>query len=108
MTPERRESKGGEEPADEVYFEDPLDPPPASPEATTPFDPEPQREEMRGTLAAGLVALLAAISIGAVIAVAVGVNAAEIRSIVEVLIPPITTLCGSAVGFYFATSRSND
>ena len=108
--PDRRDAElarqPDEEDLEEVYFEDPLESPPPEPTAARPFDPEPQRERMRGRLAAGLVVLLALLTCGGLLAMSLGVDSADVRSILEVVVPPVAALSGSAVGFYFATARN--
>jgi hypothetical protein len=69
---------------------------------TVPYDPEPRRERVRGWLAAALVGLVAFEVVAAFLALALGAETANIRSLLEVLFAPSVALAGSATGFYFA------
>ncbi len=57
---------------------------------------------MRGRLAGGLVILLAVVILIAAIAVVAGSSVKDIKSMYEVLLPPVVALTGTAMGFYFA------
>jgi hypothetical protein len=70
-----------------------------------PTDLESVRERKRGYLAAALVGILAALVLGSPIALAFGANVDELKSLLEVLLPPVIALTGTAVGFYFGGPR---
>jgi hypothetical protein len=69
------------------------------------FDAEPGREKVRAWLAAALVALLTAVVLAALGAVIAEVDIDNIKAILEVILPPVVALCGSALGFYYAAGR---
>ena len=92
---------------EEVYFDDLLDEDDLEPLQTLAFDPEPGREKVRAMVAGALIALLALLSCGALGAVIAGVSGEEVRAITELVLPPVVALCGSAIGFYYATGREN-
>ena len=72
----------------------------------TVFDAEPGRERVRGRVAGALVLLLSTLTLIALIAVVAGVAAADVRSIIELVLPPVVALCGSAIGFYFGSNST--
>jgi hypothetical protein len=66
------------------------------------FDPEPGRERMRGWLAVGLLGLLTATIAAAFVLVAIKrVSVTDMKSLLDLIIPPEVALAGSAIGFYF-------
>jgi hypothetical protein len=69
------------------------------------FDVEPGREKVRAWLAASLVALLAIVVLSTLGAVIAGTDVGDIKAIIQVLLPPVVALCGSALGFYYASGR---
>jgi hypothetical protein len=73
---------------------------------TEQFDPEPGRERVRALVAGALIALLALLSSVGLVAVIAGVDGKEIRPILEMVLPPVVALCGSAIGFYFGAGQS--
>ena len=95
MTHEGRGTPSG--PSDETFDVEDL----PSPEVK-PYDPEPQREKLRGYLAGGLVLLLAVI-----VLLAFGTmwskwaSEAEIKDLLSTIFPPLVALAGTAIGFYF-------
>lgn len=75
---------------------------PAKPTREVPYDPEPNRDKVRGYLAGGLVALLVAVVVAAWVTLWVGaVTEPEIKDILGVILSPVVALVGSALGFYF-------
>lgn len=69
---------------------------------TEEYDPEPQREELRGILAVALVAILAAIVGLSFIAIWWDwATPEEVRELLSALFPPLVALAGTALGFYF-------
>ncbi len=61
---------------------------------------------MRGVLALGLVIVLAGIVGGALLLVALGsVSVADMKGLLESVLPPVVALTGTAVGFYFGGRR---
>lgn len=99
----------GEEPdrSTEIYFDsdaagDVL--PVAPPTEGGAYDPSKDREKVRGRLAAGLVGLLAVLTVSALGGVLVGADAGDTKAVLEVTVPPVVALCGSAIGFYYASA----
>jgi len=66
-----------------------------------------RREWVRGALASGLVVVFAALVLGAGVAVWTGMPAASVKDIMQVLLPPVVALTGTALGFYFGGERSS-
>ena len=72
-----------------------------SPTADT-YDPNPQREQVRGTIAWVLLGIFGMTILFAFIAVArKWTDYDNIKDMLGILLPPITGLVGSAIGFYF-------
>ena len=61
-----------------------------------------QRELMRGRLALVLVILFALVIASSVAALWLGEDAADLKTLLEVVLPPIVALTGMALGFYFS------
>jgi hypothetical protein len=75
---------------------------PAKPTKELPYDPEPNRDRVRGYLAAGLVALLVAVVVAGWVTLWAGVvTEPEVKDLLGVILPPVVALVGSALGFYF-------
>src|SRR4051794_953126 len=66
-----------------------------------------RRERMRGLLAGGLTLIFATLVIGAGVAAWTGVTLQTIKELLEVLLPPVVALTGSAMGFYFGGQSSS-
>jgi hypothetical protein len=79
----------------------PEDPPVRPPQVAEP----PERERVRSRLAFCLVLLLATVVLASLGAVIVGVNRDNVQSISDVVLPPVVALCGTVIGFYYASSR---
>lgn len=71
------------------------------------YDASKDRETVRGRLAGGLVGLLALLTVSALGGVLAGADSQSVRSILEVIVPPVVALCGSALGFYYASARDD-
>jgi hypothetical protein len=71
-----------------------------SPTLSEPFDPAPQRERMRGVLAAALVVLLIA-EVGFAFYLISDGKADALRDVFSLVFGATTTLIGTAIGFYF-------
>ena len=66
------------------------------------YDPNPQREQVRGTIAWVLLGIFGLTILFAFIALACEWTEYEnIKDMLGILLPPITGLVGSAIGFYF-------
>jgi hypothetical protein len=66
-----------------------------------------RRESMRGLLAGGLTVVFAALVLGAGVATWVGMPVEAIKAVLEVLLPPVVALTGTALGFYFGEERAS-
>lgn len=73
---------------------------------TVEWSRERGRELVRALVAGALILLLTVLTAAALIAVIAGVASREIRSIMEIVLPPVVALCGSAIGFYFGSDQS--
>jgi hypothetical protein len=73
----------------------------AAPPASVPYDPEPERELVRGRLAKGLV-LVAALSLMAFSFVPAGLMGADKLG---TFFGAVVALAGTALGFYFGGKR---
>src|SRR4051812_41055581 len=91
-------TEGEEDFTNEVGAAD-LGPPPTRAVGKTIHE---RRESVRGRLAGGLTLLFAAIVLGSGVAVWTGTDVDTVKSLLEVVLPPVVALTGSAVGFYFA------
>lgn len=68
---------------------------------------EDRQEDTRKWIAIALVATFAATSLSALLAVIAGwAQVNDIKSLLEVLLPPLVALTGSVLGFYFGTRDS--
>ncbi len=78
---------------------------PPEPEVT-PYDPARSREVVRGLIAGGLLALIALLSVGAVVLVLLGRTIDDVAKLYGLVVTPLITLTSGIVGFYFgAESR---
>jgi hypothetical protein len=84
---------------------EPIGAPPV-PLGTRPVDLEPERERKRGYLAAALVGVFGVVVLGSPLTLAFGADVEELKSLLEVILPPVIALTGTAVGFYFGGHRS--
>lgn len=92
------------EPQEEPYVVDLSTETPAEvwvPSANT-YDPNPKREQVRGTIAWFLLGILLLTIVFAFTALArTWTEYDNIKDMLGILLPPITGLVGSAIGFYF-------
>lgn len=69
---------------------------------TRPYDPTRHREWVRGLLAGGLAVVFGIVVLGSLGAVVVrGAQVEAVTSLLEVILPPVVALTGTAIGFYF-------
>lgn len=73
---------------------------------TSTFDPEPERERIRGRIALTLLAMLAGVLLLTFISMWFGMNAEVLRTVLTIVFGPLVTLVSAATGFYYG-SRSN-
>lgn len=80
----------------------PLQIPPFTAPAKEPYDPEPQREKIRGRLAVCLIGLFALEVIALFASVIFGwLTIAEAKEMVAILVTPTVGLAGAVTGFYY-------
>jgi len=65
-----------------------------------------RRESTRGILAVGMAIVFALIALGSGIAVWTGTDVDKVKGLLDVLLPPVVALTGTAMGFYFGGERS--
>lgn len=81
--------------------------------STSPYDPAPQRERLRGWLASGLTILLAVVILLAFVSYwrvdpSISDGQRRVKDIIELLqvvFGPLATLVGTVIGFYFGGKR---
>jgi hypothetical protein len=95
----------GTAPLEEEDFGGPVDEVEPVAPLTVRWNPERGRELVRALVAGALIVLLAILTCAALIAVIAGADGADVRSITEIVLPPVVALCGSAIGFYFGSGR---
>jgi hypothetical protein len=76
-------------------------PPPKS----EPYDPLPERENVRGQIAQALIVLLAMLILFAFLTLwCFPSSSANLKDLLTLLFGPVAALVGSAIGFYFGGS----
>ena len=78
-----------------------------SPVSLTPFDPEPDREKVRGrvTLAASLVFGIVLVAYLAGAFFASDAQWARIKDAMQSVLPAVTSVLGTVIGFYFGSQK---
>lgn len=72
-----------------------------------PYDPDPERERMRGWIAIGLLALLSFVVISSLITVAARWAPTEdVVRVLGLLFAPLVGLVGAATGFYYGSRQA--
>lgn len=98
--PPPEQGGGGEEDLDFTTSDTPppnkLERPPEK-----PFDPEPQRERMRGRMASGLLLLVAGLAVFSYGARSANWITHEDSQDLQPILAALITLTGTAIGFYF-------
>ena len=74
---------------------------------TAPFDPEPQRERIRGWIALTLLGMLALVRLLAFISMWVEMSAEVLRTLLTIIFGPLVTLVSAATGFYYGSRSSS-
>jgi hypothetical protein len=70
-----------------------------------PFDPEPGRERLRGWIVVALVGVLSlVVALSFLLFWLSPRPAGELRDLLLVLVPPVTSLVSAVVGFYYGSS----
>jgi hypothetical protein len=81
---------------------DPASPQGLAPPDTKPYDPERDREAVRGRIALLLIWILAGIIVASFLTVWGSPDKfPTVKSLLELIIAPVVALVGSATGFYF-------
>ncbi len=74
--------------------------------ATVAYDPSRDRERLRGKLAGWLLALLAAVAIGPVVALVFDqINSSTLKDILGGVFTPLLGVFGTVTGFYFGSTH---
>jgi hypothetical protein len=108
MTPESelREELGGVE--DDPGADDVSGAAAPEPILGAPFDPRPQREQVRGVLAVIMSALLALMALGPfTVIVADWADWADVEDPLGLTFSPVVGLAGTVLGFYFGSQRND-
>jgi hypothetical protein len=71
-----------------------------------PYDPEPQRERLRGWIALGLLGILAAVLLLTFISMWLGMEAEMLQTVLTIIFGPLVTLVSAATGFYYGSRSS--
>ena len=74
---------------------------------TAPYNPEPERERMRGWIALSLLAMLAVVLLLAFISMWAGMKAEVLQTVLTIIFGPLVTLVSAATGFYYGTRSSS-
>jgi hypothetical protein len=73
------------------------------------FDPEPRRESVRGIVALGSVVLFALVVLIVLCSVCFGHQQwTHLQGVTAAILPAVTSVTGSTVGFYFGTRDKDD
>ena len=72
-----------------------------------PFDPEPQRERIRGRIAQGLLWMLAGVMLLAFGSMWTGVDAELLKTVLTIIFGPLVALVSAATGFYYGSRSSS-
>jgi hypothetical protein len=68
-----------------------------------PFDPEPQRERLRGWIALGLLAMFALVLLCSFISLWAGIDGDKLQTVLTILVGPLVALVSAATGFYYGS-----
>jgi hypothetical protein len=71
------------------------------------FDPEPQRERIRGYVALGLLGMLALVLVLAFISMWCRMELEVLRTVLTIIFGPLVTLVSAATGFYYGSRSSS-
>ena len=66
-----------------------------------PYDPDQDRERVRGRIAYGLLALIAGLTITLMVLGALGRSIDDLTKLHAIILTPLITLTSGIVGFYF-------
>jgi hypothetical protein len=70
-----------------------------------PFDPEPQRERLRGWIAISLLGMLAFVLLCSFVSMWIGIDKELLQTVLTIIVGPLIALVSAATGFYYG-SRS--
>jgi hypothetical protein len=68
-----------------------------------PFDPEPQRERLRGWIAIGLLGMLAFVLLCSFVSLWLKIDNESLRNVLTILVGPLVALVSAATGFYYGS-----
>jgi hypothetical protein len=68
-----------------------------------PFDPEPQRERLRGWIALGLLAMLGLVFLCSFVSLWLKIDTESLRTVLTILVGPLVALVSAATGFYYGS-----
>jgi hypothetical protein len=71
-----------------------------------PFDPEPQREQMRGWIALALLGMLATILVCSFVSLWLKIDNQSLQTVLTIVVGPLVALVSAATGFYFGSSTN--
>jgi hypothetical protein len=93
--------------AEEVIVEDLTGEEPLAPGLLTPvlipFNPEPQRERLRGWIAIGLLGMLALVLLCSFVSLWLKIDNESLRNVLTILVGPLVALVSAATGFYYGS-----
>jgi hypothetical protein len=83
-------------------------PGPEAPVDEEPYDPDQDRERVRGRIAYGLLALIAGLTITLMVLGAMGRSLDDLTKLHAIILTPLITLTSGIVGFYFGAQTKRD
>jgi len=78
------------------------------PPTEKPYEPDRDRERVRGRIAYGLLALIAALTITLMVMAIRGTSLDDLTKLHAIVLTPIITLTSGIVGFYFGAQTRRD
>lgn len=72
-----------------------------------PFDPEPQRERIRGWIALSLLGMLAIVLLLAFVSMWAGMDTEVLQTVLTIIFGPLVALVSAATGFYYGSRSSS-
>jgi len=81
-----------------------VEPPPTE----KPYEPDRDRERVRGRIAYGLLALIAALTITLMVMAIRGTSLDDLTKLHAIILTPLITLTSGIVGFYFGAQTKRD
>jgi len=78
------------------------------PPTEKPYEPDRDRERVRGRIAYGLLTLIAGLTITLVVMAMRGTSLDDLTKLHAILLTPLITLTSGIVGFYFGAQTKRD